>query len=760
MANVFDDYLSGGSTAIAGNPFDAYLKKSERGTLAEVGTQLYAGATIDLPKMVGQAAQWMRAGWGEDLTGWAERREQENPDLAPQLESRGLIGRMLSQGARAIPPSVAAMAPAAAAAVAGPLAAIGAGAVGAFGLVGASQAQETYSKLLKEGVPEDDAKRAGYINLLIEGAGETVATWAGVKLFGIGAKALGSAAMTPVQATIKGATETAVLKPFLKQLPKTALIESATEFGQNFGEKTVEQAYGSTEPGSPWEAGIQGAEAALGMTALLAPFGLAGFSARAKQNQRVLDALEDKDADPVQRTAAAQVVYQQLASVDPEAAKAWGENSAIAIAGGAPIIVDEQTARRDEAGASDEEQTAQAVRSISAASSIEEAVTIATEAASAPVGGLIGIPETEATDQDLAAFVQSETRDADFRRSQIALDQRKQAELDAIQQSGNLALAPTDTEPVTPAELIAAERLVVAPITPEQQIAAHPDEIGQPTAMELAFARARQRQETPDDQENAPRLPSEIREGQEPVQVQPEQVAGEAPVETGRVLQTPGPDRAAIEPTLFGKLITEAGDRALRLAVKSGTPETKANALTEIARRQNPEARSSRPVAESQVPATSEPGDAGLAPGRAAASPEVTMAEVEAVQDIPTVEKMRLAIEVVGEDEFRQQAQAKIAKYRPSNPDTEAMLVEATAIEILAKKRRNVDTSAQVSAERHDNIAPISARGITALSAPAETPSPAAQPATPATPAPPPPPHPPPPAPPPPPPLPPPAPPL
>jgi hypothetical protein len=39
------------------------------------------------------------------------------------------------------------------------------------------------------------------------------------------------------------------------------------------------------------------------------------------------------------------------------------------------------------------------------------------------------------------------------------------------------------------------------------------------------------------------------------------------------------------------------------------------------------------------------------------------MAEVEAIQDIPTVEKMREAIDTVGEAEFRRRVEAQYKKY-------------------------------------------------------------------------------------------------
>lgn len=80
----------------------------------------------------------------------------------------------------------------------------------------------------------------------------------------------------------------------------------------------------------------------------------------------------------------------------------------------------------------------------------------------------------------------------------------------------------------------------------------------------------------------------------------------------------------------------------------------------------------------------------------------VTSAEVAAIQDVPTTEKMSRAIAAVGENKFQAQAEAKIAKYRPSNEDQKAMLVEATAIEILAKENRATDPATAPQAPRTD----------------------------------------------------------
>lgn len=434
MTNYFDqfDVAVDPGRAPVGNFFDQFDTPAEpRSLLKEVPIQTYAGATIDLPRMFGQALQWMsdpdRPTYqaGREIQDWAEQREKEELDLAPQVEGRGLLGRALSTGARALAPSAAIMLPAAAGAMAAPIvggtaligSAAGAG-VGAFGLFGTAQAQDTYEKLRKAGVDDEDAREAGWINLMIEGGGETVGTIAGLKLFGLAGKAI-TKGMSPAAGAIAGATGTAVLEPFLKQLPKTLATEMGTEFGQGYGEAWVEQRYGAPqEPGqSPLTQGVHGAEAALGMTLLLAPFGLSGFAARAKQNERRANALEDPTTPVLERLAASAVVFNEINAVDKDAAKAWSQNSTLAIMTGSPIILDETTAQPaaspavipgiDQPGtpgpiipsiaasAADEEtKTAAGIEAINAGQDIDAITKAAADAASQPIGppidGIIG----------------------------------------------------------------------------------------------------------------------------------------------------------------------------------------------------------------------------------------------------------------------------------------------------------------------------------------------------------------------------------
>lgn len=354
MPSIWDDYGKPPAPA-AGGMWDQYDKENPPRSLAvEIPADLYGGTTIALPQQLGQAMQWMSEPGhpvyekGRQIVDWSEQRARENPGLQPQTEGRGVVGTALAQGAYNLPASAVPMVMGAAGgALAGPVGAIAGVTAGAAGLFGNSQAQQTYQKLLDAGVPEPDADKAAWINWFQETGGETVGDVAGMKLFGMFGKALAKAGEAPVSAAIRGATDTAIARPYLTQLAKTSAIESGTEFGQNFGEAWVENKYGANPEGNgPLAQGMQGAEAALGMTALLAPFGLAGFARVAKRNGKVADALTNPDAPQADRIAASTILYGEINKVDPDAAKAWATNSSLAIATNAPIVLDETTAQQ------------------------------------------------------------------------------------------------------------------------------------------------------------------------------------------------------------------------------------------------------------------------------------------------------------------------------------------------------------------------------------------------------------------------------
>lgn len=69
--------------------------------------------------------------------------------------------------------------------------------------------------------------------------------------------------------------------------------------------------------------------------------------------------------------------------------------------------------------------------------------------------------------------------------------------------------------------------------------------------------------------------------------------------------------------------------------------------------------------------------------------PELTMEEMLKVKDIPTVERVRKSIDLVGEKEFEKMVNAQYKKYKPSDQDQEAMLVESVTLDILGRAQRS-----------------------------------------------------------------------
>jgi len=269
-----------------------------RGTLGEVGRQLVGGALVDLPKMVGQGLQYtgIAPEAGRELVQGAEARA---PQYAPDLRGRGLVGEALVTGARAVAP----MAPAIAASFA-PGGQFLAPTV-ATALFGTSAAQETYEKLVGQGIPEDEAAAAARRVGMIQGPAEGIATAVGLRAMRPLATALGKATTT---AGVAGAlTETAVAKPFLKGMATNMVVQPATEVAQDVGTSMVEQAYGA-RPENLGEIARQSALGGAGLTMLLGPLSLGGHVMRSQRAESLKQALYGEDTPPEVRTKAINLV--------------------------------------------------------------------------------------------------------------------------------------------------------------------------------------------------------------------------------------------------------------------------------------------------------------------------------------------------------------------------------------------------------------------------------------------------------------------
>jgi N12 class adenine-specific DNA methylase len=323
----------------------------QRGALGEIANQLKAGFISDLPKMAGQALQYaVEPGdklydIGKSIADYG-RAQAQRPDLQPQESTHNFATNALASGARMIPQSIV-PAMAVGAAIARPTSALpmvarlGIGSVASSLPAAMSQGQETLDKAHeKGGIPEDQAREAARITAFEEGAGESIGTFALGKLFGIAGRAIGkSRAGTAAEQALEGATNTQVLKPWLRQLPETIGVEVGTEMGQNASEAETERRYGIDDH-SPWDAAKEAIAPTVGMTLLLAPFGLAGHGIDAGRQKQRNDIFQSPDADQQQRTQVADEIASQIGEVDKTAERNFRANVARAISANEPLPID------------------------------------------------------------------------------------------------------------------------------------------------------------------------------------------------------------------------------------------------------------------------------------------------------------------------------------------------------------------------------------------------------------------------------------
>jgi hypothetical protein len=336
-----------GAVAPSSNPFSDPDFGKPRSAAGEITNQLKAGAVVDLPRMIGKAVR-AAAPTGSSVGEWAQRvalaaeKRGQRPDLQPQPEAHGAVVNALASGARMIPQSVAPAAVAGTALAALPIELPAAAVLGGAAALGSlpaalSTGQDTFERGREAGLSESDARAAAIKTGAIEGAGETIGTFAGGKLLGIAGKALKG----PASQSLKAATGQSVLRPFLRQLPKTAATEVGTEVGQNAAQAAVENQAGISDV-SPLDAGAEVIGPTLGMTALLAPFGLAGFGAAAQGKQRRATLLSDAESPVTRRTAAAKAIADELRESDPQAAQNFLEHAGAAISNRAALPISDE----------------------------------------------------------------------------------------------------------------------------------------------------------------------------------------------------------------------------------------------------------------------------------------------------------------------------------------------------------------------------------------------------------------------------------
>ncbi len=365
--NFFDDATIDDATiasqlaALPAYTPQATSSPERRSALGEIWSQLKAGAFVDLPRMAGRAMQYVSTpgnslydtgkGLVEDADAIASLPEMKQGDTTDRP-----IVNALSQGARMIPQSIAP-------AVGAGLVLSGVGAPAGVALIGGSalgalpaglaQAQETYEKGLAKhdisaehaaSMPDDprvqETLNASRMTGGIEWGGETAAGVIGGKLLGIGGK-ISRPLFGKFLAPVEQQAAAQILKNFSiptmaanygKQVFKTAAGETATEMAQSAAEAGVEHHYGYDQQ-TPWDAAQSAVLPSLGMTALLAPFGIPAHVAHSRGMVQAADALSNPQAPRELRSAAAEQVYSELARVSPEAASNFAARSFDAIHG-------------------------------------------------------------------------------------------------------------------------------------------------------------------------------------------------------------------------------------------------------------------------------------------------------------------------------------------------------------------------------------------------------------------------------------------
>lgn len=304
MRGMSDEDLVRDYSKRLGESFDTVatdLGLKPRGVLSEMGRQAAGGLLVDLPKMGGQALQYtgIAPEYGKELEQAAEARA---PGYQPDMRGRGLAAEALITGARGLAPVLATA----------PLAFVPGGQVAAPAaaalLFGTSSAQETYDKLISQGIPEDEASAAARRVSMIQGPLEGIATAVGMRAARPLATALGRAGTT---AGVAGAlTETGVAAPFLKGLATNMLVQPGTEVLQDVGSSLVEQSYGA-KPEDLGSIARQSALGGVGLTALLGPLALGSHISRSRRAETLKEALYGETTDPTVRAKAMDLVMSE-----------------------------------------------------------------------------------------------------------------------------------------------------------------------------------------------------------------------------------------------------------------------------------------------------------------------------------------------------------------------------------------------------------------------------------------------------------------
>lgn len=322
---------------------------ADRGPLGEIGTGLARGALVDLPTLVGQAAQFASptgstvGNFGQGLVASAAARGQA-PGLTLNPALHNGLTNALASGAEQIPSVVAPIAAGLAGVAALPVelpALAGAGIAAAAGgaLFGAQAGQQTLEKAQAKGLSPEAAQTASRLNAATTFATQVGLGLAGGHVLGVAGTALSKVVGldgAPLVGDILGQLtgQNSILAPTLK----AAAIGGAEAVGagaaQSAASAAIEQHYGVDDT-SPLAAAADSIGPMLGLTAILTPFGLAGRALQARAAASRTAILAHPDTEPALRSQLAdqyqQVLAKSGAPADVAAAQNFRDNAQTAI---------------------------------------------------------------------------------------------------------------------------------------------------------------------------------------------------------------------------------------------------------------------------------------------------------------------------------------------------------------------------------------------------------------------------------------------
>lgn len=328
-------------------------KEPPRTAIGEIVTAVKRGALVGLPQMAGEALKYTSSAgnpvydFGKSIADAAIARG-EQPSLTLRPDEHNVVTNALAAGAEMVPSIAAPVAVGMGALAALPAlpAAAGAGliAAGAAAPFAAQAGQQTLEKAEKQHIPEDQATTAARLNAGLTFGTQTALGLVGGKIFGrFGGifgdivKKDGAELGEQVLAELTGRAP--IAKAFAKSLPGSTAEAVAAGAGQAAGSAAIEKSYG-IDTHDPMAAALESVPTMLGLSAIMAPLGLAGRAVHANALAKRAEALSSKDTAPQIRDQLATQYFTELNKVDPAAAKEFAKNAQIAIETGQPLEID------------------------------------------------------------------------------------------------------------------------------------------------------------------------------------------------------------------------------------------------------------------------------------------------------------------------------------------------------------------------------------------------------------------------------------